>query len=104
MLKDLEKMVNDCKKVRSTNDLSIIVAVDGAVALMREVFFTNNKKVEFTDDPDELFLFDGIPVRLRVKAHPGIAVMAKTVDIMPRSCCDQTACITMAMAMSWRSA
>lgn len=104
MLDDIGKMVTECRKVRSTHDLSIIVAIDGAVQLMREVFFRKHEKVEFTDEPDELFLYDGIPVRLRVKAHPGIAVMAKTSSVVPRSCCDQTACITMAVTMSWRSA
>ena len=100
MLADLGKMVDECRKVRSTHDLSIIVSVDGAISLMRDVFFTRDKKVDFTDEPDELFVYDGVPVRLRVIAHPGIATMARTADLPPRSCCDKTAVTTMVMTMT----
>lgn len=102
MLDDLSTMLDQCRMYQSTDGLSIVVSTDGAVALLREVFFKKNSKITFTDDPDELFIYDDVPVKLRVRSAPGIAVLAKTIDIPPRGCCDITACTTIALTMSWR--
>jgi len=101
MLVDIENMITECRKVRSTTDLCVIVSADGAVQLLREAFYSQNKKIDFTEEPDELFIYDGVPVKLRVQAHPGIATLARTDDLPPRTCCDKTAVIAMAYAMSW---
>ncbi len=79
----------------------VVVDVGGAQSLLREIFFTKLPKgVKVTDDADELFSVDGIPVRLRYEVPYGSAFVIPTNILPPRACCDAAAMSTLLCAMS----
>jgi len=98
MLEDLAHMIKQCRDVRSTDEMSILVAPDSGLQLMREAMMSRGTKITWTDDPDELFIYDGVPIRVRVCVSPGIASIYK--EVPERSCCDKTAMVVMAIALS----
>ncbi len=81
--------------------VSLVVDVGGANALMRELFFGKMPRgISVTNEPDELFVVDGTPVRLRFEIPYGSAFVVPEERIPPRSCCDAVAFSTLLACMS----
>jgi hypothetical protein len=79
---------------------SIVVDIAGAQTLLKAIFVQLPIGVFLTDDPDELFCVDGIPVRLRFTAPLGQAFVMMDMDIPKQTCCDSAALSTILICMS----
>jgi hypothetical protein len=79
----------------------MVSATDGAI-MVRNVFFAARliKGLELTDDIDEIVRIDGVPVRMRVNAAPGLAFVIPSAEFPARTCCDQTAWGVMMICIS----
>jgi hypothetical protein len=79
---------------------AIVVGADGASLLLQELFArVNPRGVTITPDMDELFRYEGVPVRLRIQCVEGHAFVVPNEGVAAPSCCDQTCVQTLMLAL-----
>ncbi len=104
----LRSMLKDYKRTSGKDPRRghvVVVDVGGANMLLREVFFGKLPMgIVVSDETDELFQLDGIPVRLRYEVPYGSAIVVLDHQVPRRTCCDTTAMSTMLACMSRGSA
>lgn len=79
---------------------SLVVSTDGAIGLLRELTFKTHPKVEFSDDEDVLFEYNGIPVQLRHRSPPNAVIIARRNEVPRQKCCDRTALQTIMILLA----
>lgn len=83
----------------SAREHSYVIGVPGAIRALRVALFRGHPKVTFSQDPDELFGWEGVSVRLRIDVDSSMIYVAPNHEIRARSCCDKTALATILAGM-----
>jgi hypothetical protein len=76
----------------SKGGFCFIVSPDGAAMFLRDLFGAHSPidHVRIDSDPDCLFLYQGIPVRVRVDSPPGRCFVVLNENVVKPRCCDYT--------------
>lgn len=79
----------------------LVYGVAAANSLLREIFFMpNNPNVAMTNEHDEVFTYNGVPVRLRYQCHAQMVYVLPVSECPPRRCCDEAAMQTMLVCLN----
>lgn len=81
---------------------AFLMSIDATILALREMMFTPHypgSPWSMNNDPDCVFLYEGIPARLRKDVAPGHVFIAPNEGFPPRTCCDQTAIVTIMMSI-----